>query len=94
MRIMRDLREFIRSYSGWENSTTLRIFSYLRLLKKRIIVGYPIYTSPFLKIKAGKNVRIDKNCVLKGEIKLEDDVFIGENSILEGDIYILRNRFS
>jgi len=48
-----------------------------------------LFLPPLLcKIYTEKNVRISKNCYLKGKIELEDNVTIGENSFLEGDIYI------
>ena len=44
-----------------------------------------------VRITAGDNVRVFKNCTLIGKIDLRDNVEIRENSILEGEITIGRH---
>jgi len=63
--------------------------SFLNLLTKKINTHFPVSAPPVIcKIKAGKNVKIGRNCFLRGKIELEDNVSIGKNSILNGIIHV------
>ncbi len=71
------------------SSMILKIISFAYLLTKKINISFPIYAPPCIcKIHAGKNVKIGKNCFLKGKIHLGNNVSIGENSFLDGNINI------
>jgi len=70
-----------------EDIPFLRMLSWFKLLGK-VKARYSVYTSPSLKLNAGKNVVIEKKVVLKGNIIINDDVVIEKECVLKGNIHI------
>jgi len=70
-----------------EDVPILRIASWLWLLG-RVKARYSVYTSLSLKLNAGKNIVIEKRCILTGDIILNDDIVIEKECVLKGKIHI------